>query len=55
VREVDDVQEPEDHREPEREQRVERPIDEADQELPEERLGGDAEDFGHESFMTLKK
>ena len=47
VREVDDVQEPEDHGEPEREQRVERAIDEPDQELAEEGLGRDAEDLGH--------
>jgi hypothetical protein len=47
VREVDDVEEAEDHREAERQHRVERTIDEADQELAEERLHRHAENFSH--------
>jgi hypothetical protein len=39
VGEVDDVQEPEDDREPQGKERVERPVDQADQQLPEECLG----------------
>ena len=47
VREVDDVEHAEDHGEPEAEQRVERAVDQPEQQLPEQRLRGDAEDFEH--------
>jgi hypothetical protein len=47
VREIDDVEEAEDHREAEREHRVERAVDEADQELAEQRLRRHAEDLSH--------
>src|SRR5690349_16632864 len=57
VREVDDVQQSEDHRQAEREQRIERAVDEADQQLPEQGLGRNAEDFAHApaipSFRTM--
>jgi len=45
VREVDDVQQAEDHRQPERQQGVERAVDQPDQQLPEQGLRGDAEDL----------
>ena len=45
VREVDDVEQAEDHREAERQQRVERAVDQPDQQLAEQRLGRDAEDL----------
>jgi len=47
MREIDDVEQAEDHGQPEREHRVERPVDEADQELAEQRLRRDAEDLTH--------
>src|SRR6185436_2118674 len=53
VREVDDVEEPEDDGEPKGQERVERAVDEPDQELPEQRLGGDPEDFAHRRTVTI--
>src|SRR6185436_12274375 len=53
VREIDDVEQTEDHGEPEREQRIERPVDQADQQLPEQRLRRDAEDLGHVFSSTM--
>jgi hypothetical protein len=47
VRKVDDMEQAENNGEPETEQRVERAIDQSDQELAEQSLGGDAEDFEH--------
>jgi hypothetical protein len=47
VREVDDVEQPEDHRQAERQQRVERAVDQADQQLAEQRRRRNAEDLGH--------
>jgi putative protein kinase ArgK-like GTPase of G3E family len=47
VREVDDVEQPEDHRQAERQERVERAVDQADQQLAEQRRRRDAEDLGH--------
>jgi hypothetical protein len=47
VGEVDDVEQPEDHGEPQAQQRVERAVDQPDQQLPEQRLRGDAEDLEH--------
>jgi hypothetical protein len=47
VSKVDDVEQPEDHGEPERKHRVKRPVDQPDQELAEQRLRRDAEDFSH--------
>jgi hypothetical protein len=46
VGEVDDIEQAEDHREPEAEQRVEGAVDQPDEELTEQRLGRHAED-GH--------
>src|SRR5215468_3890145 len=47
VGEVDDVEHAEDDGEPEAEQRVERAVDEPDQQLPEQGLRADAEQFEH--------
>ncbi len=47
VAEVDDVEHAEDHGEPEAQQRVERAVDQPDQQLAEQRRRGDAEDFEH--------
>ncbi len=47
VREVDDVEQTEDHGQPQREQGVERAVDQPDQQLPEQGRGGNAEDLGH--------
>jgi hypothetical protein len=47
VREVDDVEKPEDHREAERQDGVEGAVDEPDQELTEQHLRGDAEKLLH--------
>ena len=47
VAEVDDVEQPEDDRQAEAEQRVERAVDQPHQELAEQRLDGDSEDGGH--------
>ena len=47
VGEVDDVEQAEDHGEPEREDGVERAVDEADQELAEQHLRRDPEKFLH--------
>ena len=47
VGEVDDVEHAEDDGEPEAEQRVERAVDEPDQQLPEQGLRADAEPFEH--------
>jgi len=44
VREIDDVQQPEDHRETQRQHRVERAVDEPDQQLAEECLQSDPRD-----------
>ena len=45
--EIDDVEHAEDDGEPEAEQRIERAVDEPDQQLPEQGLGADAEQFEH--------
>jgi hypothetical protein len=55
VREVDDVQQTENDREPEREQSVERAVDEPDQELAEKGLGRDAKNLRHARFITLNR
>jgi hypothetical protein len=47
VREVDDVEEPEDDREPQRKKGVERAVDQPDEELAEESLGGNPEDLAN--------
>jgi hypothetical protein len=47
VGEVDDVEHAEDHGESEAQQRVERAVDQPEQQLPEQRLRRDAEDFEH--------
>src|SRR5439155_506994 len=47
MREVDDIEHAENNGEPETEQRVERAVDQPDQELAEQGLRGDAEDFEH--------
>ena len=47
VREVDDVHEPEDHRQPQRQQRIERAVDQAQQQLAEQRLRWYAEQLEH--------
>jgi hypothetical protein len=44
VGEVDDVEEPEDHGQSQAQHRVERAVDEPDEELAEESLGRDTED-----------
>ena len=49
VAEVDDVEHAEDNGQPQAEQRIERAVDQADQQLPEQRLRRDAEDFEHGS------
>ena len=41
VRKIDDVEHAENHGEAETQQRIERPVDQADQQLPVELLGGD--------------
>ena len=46
--EIDDVEHAEDHGEPETQQRVERAVDQPDQQLPEQRLRGNAEDLEHQ-------
>src|SRR5690242_6216614 len=47
VAEVDDVQHSKDHGKAQTQKRVERAIDQADQQLPEQRLRGDAENLEH--------
>jgi len=47
VREVDDVEHAENNGEPQAEQRIERAVDEPDQQLAEQRLRTDAEQFEH--------
>src|SRR4051812_46809796 len=47
VREIDDVEQPEDNRQTEREDGVERTVDEPDQQLREQTLNGYSENFGH--------
>jgi hypothetical protein len=47
VAEIDDVEHAENDGEPEAEQRVERAVDEPDQQLAEQRLRTDAEQFEH--------
>jgi glucokinase len=47
MREIDDVQQSEDHRQAQRQQRIERAVDQPDQQLAEQGLGGYAEDLGH--------
>ena len=47
VREIDDVEHAEDHGEPEAQQRIERAVDQPDQELAEQRGRGNAEDLEH--------
>src|SRR5262249_19519819 len=47
VGEIDDVEHSEDDRKPEAQQCIERAVDQADQELAEQRRGRDAEDFEH--------
>ena len=51
VREVDHVHEPEDHRQPQRQQRVERAVDQAQQQLAEQRLRRYAKQFEHRSAL----
>jgi hypothetical protein len=48
VREIDDVEHAENDGETETEQRVERTIDQPEQQLPEQRLRWNAEDFEHD-------
>jgi len=45
MREVDDVQQAEDHGQSQRKQRIKGPVDESDQQLPEQRLRGNAKNF----------
>src|SRR5256885_6678296 len=52
VGEVDDVEQPENHREPEREQCIERAVDQPDQQLPEQRLRRDPEDFHYRDVTS---
>ena len=47
VGEVDDIEHAENDGEPQTEQRVERAVDESDQQLAEQRLRADAEQFEH--------
>src|SRR5262245_52523565 len=47
VREVDDVEHAEDDGKPEAQQRVERAVDESDEQLAEQRLRADTEQFEH--------
>ena len=47
MREIDDVEHAEDDGKPEAQQRVERAVDQPEQELPEQRLRRNAEDFEH--------
>src|SRR5215468_11617671 len=47
MREIDDVEHAEDDGEPEAEQRIERAVDEPDQELPKQDLRADAEHLEH--------
>ena len=47
VREIDDVEQSEDDGETEAQQRIERTVDQPDQQLPEQGLRGNAEDFEH--------
>src|SRR5262249_40354546 len=54
MREVDDVEKAEDHGQPERKQRIERPVDQANQQLAEQRLGRDAEDLHRASAAALR-
>ena len=53
VREVDDVEHAEDDGEAEAQQRVERAVDQPDQQLAEQRLRGNAEDFEHGYRRTV--
>ena len=52
VGEIDDVEHAEDHGEPEAQQRVERAVDQAEQELPEQCLRRYAEDLEHAPCPT---
>ena len=54
VRKVDDVEHAENHGKSEAQQRVKRAVDQAEQELPEQCLGWNAEDFEHRSTKILK-
>ncbi len=49
--EVDDVEHAEDHGQPKAEQRVERAVDQPDQQLPEQGLWGDAEQFEQDQLL----
>src|SRR5580765_5889361 len=51
--EVDDVEQAEADGEPERQQRIERAVDQSDQQLPEQSLRRYAEDLGHGMTVTL--
>ena len=51
VREVDDVEHAENDGKPEAKQRVKRAVDQAEQQLPEQRLRRDAENFEHASVL----
>src|SRR5262249_37658247 len=53
VGKVDHVQHPEDHREPETEQGVERAVDKSEQQLPEQSLRRNAKNLEHEVFARL--
>src|SRR5947209_7946348 len=53
MREVDDVEHAEDHGEAEAEQRVERAVDQPEQQLPEQCLRGNAEDFKHGAAFSV--
>ena len=47
VREIDDVEQPEDHGKSQAEKRIERAVDQPEQQLPEERLWRDADEVKH--------
>ena len=53
--EVDDVEHAEDDGEPEAEQRVERAVDQPDQQLPEQGLRADAENFEHGGSLSKSR
>jgi hypothetical protein len=55
VREVDDVEQAEDDRQAEREQLVERAVDQPDLKLPEQGLGRNAENFGDPGLVSTSK
>ena len=52
MREVDDVEKPENDREAEAQHRIEGAVDQPDQELAEKRLRGDAEQFKHVTLIS---